>query len=246
MTLEETADLALKQAQRAKDYTDILNVFSAHLYCYRAQQQSYEMEHYWARQRDDLVYANAQGRKAVMDFYCGHNAVMRAEKRKIASAYYPEISDTDSFDGVGDMVAKAAASPYIIIAEDGLSAHGIWFVPGFCCELGKDGAIQANYFQEKNAVDLVKEDDGWKILRLNILVDFQTPCPHIRFSRRCRSLMKPGRSIGHLLRHTKEGDNDSNRKTGFGGAADASCQRLPGNLQHNLCTDVLPSGAAAS
>ena len=80
MTLEETADLALKQAQRAKDYTDILNVFSAHLYCYRAQKQSYEMEHYWARQRDDLVYANAQGRKAVMDFYCGHNAVMRAEK----------------------------------------------------------------------------------------------------------------------------------------------------------------------
>lgn len=182
MTLEETADLALRQAQRAKDYTDILNVFSAHLYCYRAQKQSYEMEHYWARRRDDLVYANAQGRKAVMDFYCGHNAVMRAEKRKIASAYYPEISDTDSFDGVGDMVAKAAASPYIMIAEDGLSAHGIWFVPGFCCELGKDGAIQANYFQEKNAVDLVKEDDGWKILRLNILVDFQTPCPHIRFS----------------------------------------------------------------
>ena len=182
MTLEEMADLALQKAQRAKDYTDILNVFSAHLYCYRAQKQAYELARYWARERNDLVYANARGREAVTDFYCKTNAAMRAEKRKLASRLYPEISDTPEFDGVGDMVAKASSSPYIIIAGDGLSAHGIWFVPGFCCEMGKDGKVKANYFQEKNAVDLVKETDGWKILRLDILVDFQTPCPHIAFS----------------------------------------------------------------
>lgn len=182
MTLEEMATLALKKAQQAKDYTDILNVFSAHLYCYRAQRQDYEIEHYWAKERDDLVYANAQGRGAVVDFYCKTNAAMRREKRKLASTLYPGVSDTSSFEGVGDMVAKASASPYIVIAEDGMSAHGIWFVPGFCCELGKDGAVKANYFQEKNAVDLVKEADGWKILRLDILVDFQTPCTHIDFT----------------------------------------------------------------
>lgn len=182
MTLDEMATLALKEAQQAKDYTDILNVFSAHLYCYRAQKQYYEMEHYWAKERDDLVYANAYGRAAVKDFYCKTNAAMRMEKRKLASSLYPEILDTDAFDGVGDMVAKASASPYVVIAEDGKSAHGIWFVPGLCCELGKNGKVKANYFQEKNAVDFVKEADGWKILRLDILVDFQTPCPHIDFS----------------------------------------------------------------
>lgn len=182
MTLEEMADLALKKAQRAKDYTDILNVFSAHLYCYRAQKQRYELEHFWARERDDLVYANAYGREDVIDFYCDTNAAMRARKRKIAAAVYPEVRDTPEFDGVGDMVAKAASSPYVIIAEDGKSAHGIWFVPGFCCELDQNGKVKANYFQEKNAVDLVKEADGWKILRLDILVDFQTPCPHIDFT----------------------------------------------------------------
>jgi hypothetical protein len=117
----------------------------------------------------------------VVDFYCNTNAAMRAEKRKLASTLYPEIQDTPEFDGVGDMVAKASSSPYVVIAEDGLSAHGIWFVPGLCCELGKDGKVKANYFQEKNAVDLVKETDGWKILRLDILVDFQTPCTHIQF-----------------------------------------------------------------
>lgn len=181
MTLEEMADLALKKAQKAKDYTDILNVFSAHLYCYRAQKQRYELEHYWAQERDDLVYANAYGREDVMDFYCHTNAAMRAQKRKIAAAIYPEIKDTPEFDGVGDMVAKASSSPYVIIAEDGLSAHGIWFVPGFCCELDQNGKVKANYFQEKNAVDFVKEGDSWKILRLDILVDFQSPCPHIDF-----------------------------------------------------------------
>ena len=182
MTLEEMADLALKKAQRAKDYTDILNVFSAHLYCYCAQKQCYEVDNYWARERDDLVYANAYGREDVIDFYCDTNEAMRAQKRKIAAATYPGVSDTPEFDGVGDMVAKASSSPYVIIAEDGQSAHGIWFVPGFCCELDQDGKVKANYFQEKNAVDFVKESDGWKILRLDILVDFQTPCPHINFT----------------------------------------------------------------
>ncbi len=182
MTLEEMAELALRKARRAKDYTEILNVFSAHLYCYRAQKQAYELEHFWAKERDDLVYANARGRQAVTDFYCAANAAMRAKKRKLASALYPEIRDTPEFDGVGDMVAQASASTYIIIADDGRSAHGIWFVPGFCCEMGKDGKVKANYFQEKNALDLVKESDGWKILRLDILVDFQTPAPHIDFS----------------------------------------------------------------
>ena len=181
MTLEEMAELALKKAQKAKDYTDILNVFSAHLYCYRAQKQRYELENYWAQERDDLVYANAYGREAVIDVYCDTNAAMRAQKRQISEAIYPEIEDTPEFDGVGDMVAKASSSPYVIIAEDGLSAHGIWFVPGFCCELDQNGKVKANYFQEKNAVEFVKEADGWKILRLDILVDFQTPCPHIDF-----------------------------------------------------------------
>ena len=94
----------------------------------------------------------------------------------MASELYPEILDTPEYDGVGDMVAKASASPYIIIAGDGRSAHGVWFVPGLCCELGKDGKVKANYFQEKNALDLVKESDGWKILRVTYdqLDDYET------------------------------------------------------------------------
>lgn len=196
MTAEEMAGLALQKAQRAKDYTDILNVFSAHLYCYRAQQQYLELEKYWARERDDLVYANAHGRDAVVGFYCRTNEAMRAEKLKLASGLYSEISNSPEFEGVGDMVAKASSSPYVIIAGDGLSAHGIWFVPGFCCEMGRDGKVKANYFQEKNAVDFVKEADGWKILRLDILVDFQTPCEHMDFSPEKYSFDYPAAEAG--------------------------------------------------
>lgn len=157
MNLDTTVDRALKAAQRAKDYTDILNVFSAHLYCRRTQNQAYEIQNFWAGARDDLVFGDAMGREAVK------------------KAYYSTLG------GTGSLYAKASSSPYIVIAEDGMSAHGVWFVPGFCCERGPDGMVTGNYVQGKNAVDFVKEADGWKILRLKILPDFRTPCTDIRF-----------------------------------------------------------------
>ena len=182
MNLEEIADLAWKKAQQAKDYTDILNVFSAHLYCYRAQQQAYELEHFWSKERNDLVYNHAMGRAAVIAMYGENEAERRAQTRKRASKVYPNVSDTPSYEGVGDMVAKAASSPYVVIAEDGMSAHGIWFVPGFCLALDENSKVTGFYYQEKNAVDFVKEADGWKILRLEVWMDFRTPCTHIDFT----------------------------------------------------------------
>lgn len=181
MTLEEKVQYALSEAQKAEDYTNILNAFSAHLYCYRAQKQHFEIENFWARERDDLVYADAKGRKAVVEFYCTSNQKMRDEKLRLAHEFFPQIQIDRENDGVGDMVAKAAALPYVVIADDGLSAHGVWFVPGLCCEIGKDGKVKANYFQEKNAVDFVKEGEEWKILRLDIYLDFITPAKDIDF-----------------------------------------------------------------
>lgn len=181
MDLEKTVDMALREAQRALDYTEILNVFSAHLYSMRTGDLRWELEHIWAKERDDIVYVNAVGRRDVEAYYRDAAERMQREKLALAHATWPEISMDEKHLGIGDMVAKAAASPFVVIADDGMSAHGIWFVPGISSELDRAGKIRANYFQEKNAVDFVKEHGIWKLLRLDIYMDFQTPITKIDF-----------------------------------------------------------------
>lgn len=181
MDLEKTVDMALKEAQRAVDYTEILNTFSAHLYSMHAGDPRWELENIWARTRDDIVYVSAVGRSAVEAYYRDATERMRKEKLVLAHAIWPEVSTDSSNLGIGDMISKASASPFVVIADDGMSAHGIWFVPGISSELDANGKLRANYFQEKNAVDFIKEDGAWKILRLDIYVDFQTPITSIAF-----------------------------------------------------------------
>lgn len=181
MDLEKTVDMALREAQRAVDYTEILNTFSAHLYSMHAGDPRWELENIWAKNRDDIVYVSAVGRSAVEAYYRDATERMAKEKLALANTIWPEISTDNSNLGIGDMMSKASASPFVVIADDGMSAHGIWFVPGIGSELDVNGNVRANYYQEKNAVDFIKEDGAWKILRLDIYVDFQTPITSIDF-----------------------------------------------------------------
>ncbi len=176
MTLDEKLDLALKEAQWASDYVDILNLVAAHLYAYRAQKQAYEIAHFWSK-REDIAYANVKGRQAVLDYYCNTNTRMRAAKLELAHKFHPEISISAENEGVGDLVAKAATTPFVIIADDRKTAQGLWFVPGICSEIGPDGNIKPTYFQEKNGFDFIYEDGQWKIWHMNIFVDFMSPLP---------------------------------------------------------------------
>lgn len=177
LTLEEKIALADKKAQRAEDYAEIQNAVAGHMYCYRAQNQFYDIENYWSK-RDDISYGGVRGREAAIEFYCNGNQRMRDAKLRLVNKYYPEVEICPENDGVGDMVAKAATTPYIIIAGDGQTAQGIWFSPGICCEVGPDCKPKATYVQEKVAIDFVKEDGSWKILHLNLYMDFQSSVPN--------------------------------------------------------------------
>lgn len=199
MTLEEKVDLALSEAQQAEDFMEIQNLVSAHLYCYRAQEQYFEIENFWAKERDDLVYAEAYGREAVVDFYCATNQKMRNAKIRHIKNFYPEIEVCKENDGMGDMVAKASTTPFVTIANDGQSARGIWFSPGICSEVGPDGNIKATYFQEKIGLDFVKEREGWRILSLKIYPELIINMPHQIFDEDDHS----GRTFDLL--HTEDG-----------------------------------------
>jgi hypothetical protein len=172
MTLEERADAVLLKAQRANAYHKIYNLTSGHLYCYRAQDQMYEINNFWTNDRKDTMsYFGTVGYDDVVAFYVGANQKMRNAKLELIHKYYPEIEVCPENDGMGDMVCKTAMSPYVIVSGDGKTAKGFWFSPGACAEVGADGNPKISFMQEKLCIDFRLEDDGWKIWNLKTYLD---------------------------------------------------------------------------
>ena len=173
----ETAKMALKEAERANSYFEIQKVWSAHAYCYRAQQQRYELEHYWSREHDDIMYAHDTmafvGRDTVTEYYAKGNEIMNAGKLKLAAELFPgKIEDEPENLGVGDLVVRLQATPYIEIAGDGMTAKGIWYVLGYNVEMDRQGEPDVCLLLSKECVDFVKEADGWKIWHFRDCGDF--------------------------------------------------------------------------
>lgn len=165
------------RAQRAEAYMEIKNVWAAHAYCYRAQQQRYEIENFWAKEHDDIMYAHGNmafvGKETVLNYYAKGNEVMNEGKLKLACELFPDkIENNPENIGVGDLVARLQATPYIQIAKDGKTAKGIWYVLGYNVEMDRKGEPDVMLLLGKECVDFIKENDGWKIWHFRDSGDF--------------------------------------------------------------------------
>lgn len=117
LSWEEKTELALYNSERALAYHEVQKVWAAHAYCYRAQQQRYELEHFWAKEHDDIMYAHGPyafiGRDVVTKYYAGDNEIMNSGKLKIMSELYPEeIQNIEDNLGIGDMVIRCQTTPH--------------------------------------------------------------------------------------------------------------------------------------
>lgn len=168
LTPEEMAKQALYNSEKALAYYEIIKVWAAHAYCYRAQRQRYELEHFWAKEHDDIMYAHGTmafwGRDTVTEYYARGNEIMNEGKLKIMSELYPgEIEDIPENLGIGDLVIRCQTTPYIEIASDLKTAKGIFNTPGFNTENDAEGKPVPMFMVGRDAVDFVRESDGWKI-----------------------------------------------------------------------------------
>lgn len=182
LSQEEKIELALYNSERALAYYEIQKVWAAHAYCYRSQQQRYELEHFWAKEHDDIMYAHGPyafvGRDVVTKYYAEGNEIMNRGKLKIMSDLYPdEIEDIEENLGIGDLVIRCQTTSYIEIAEDNKTAKGIWKTPGFNTEIDANGENVAMFMVGTDCVDFVKESDGWKIWHYRDSADFGFPVP---------------------------------------------------------------------
>lgn len=173
---------AEEMSRRALDYTEIQNVWAGHAYCYRAQKQRYELDTFWAREHEDIMYAHGStayvGRELVYRYYAVGNELMNQGKVEIMSKLFPdEVKNTEEYQGVGEMVIRCLTSPYIEIARDGKTAKGIWQVIGLSSEIDKQGKPVPFLQIGKECVDFVRESDGWKIWHFRTASDFDYLLP---------------------------------------------------------------------
>lgn len=162
----ENNELAIKRAQRAADYQDVVNAYTAHAYYYRGQMQPEEMDIFWVRNRHDVTYNIYAGREALNNYYLESTSEFKSTKIRMFHDWYPEypLENKRENYGVGDLVLMHQTTPYVEIAGNGQTAQGYWRDSGLTAELQGDG-MPAGMIGVNTGCggDLMKEDGRWKI-----------------------------------------------------------------------------------
>lgn len=169
------------KAHRLDAYSEIENLMSRHTYYHAMCHNREELNELWSIERgDEVIWSQNFGRwiglGKLMPLYAGDNKYTDAEwlKEKIVKAR-PELADAiKDIDGRGmaEMPVHILASPIIEISEDGMSAKGVWYTPGFALrhDYVADTA-NISWMWEKYGGDFVFENGQWRFLRLLICMD---------------------------------------------------------------------------
>ena len=121
----------------------IENLMALHSYYHAADMNREELDNCWSQEREaEVIWSQNFGRwqglrKKLYPMYAGDNKYTDAEwlKSKIIKAH-PEMEEAiKDLDGraLAEMPMHVLASPVIEIAEDGMSAKGLWYTPGSLC-----------------------------------------------------------------------------------------------------------------
>ena len=153
-----------RQSQRQKDYREICNAIAAHSYCYNCHRQDYEVEHFWTKQQPDSYYNACTSPEGVKAYYVGNTKKARDRQREIVREIYGV--DLKEPENVGYRVFNMLGSPYVVIAEDGQTAQGIWMEFSYKSHLDGAGKPCPNASLRKTCAEFVKEDGVWKIWRM--------------------------------------------------------------------------------
>lgn len=85
---------------------------------------------------------------------------------------YPDVENCTRLDGVAEYSNHLTTSPVIEVAEDGKSAKGLWYTPGFInSHASANGQIRSQALWERYGGDFVLEDGRWLYKNLRVCPD---------------------------------------------------------------------------
>lgn len=161
---------------RIWDKECIKDLISRRAFYYANNRRADELRELWVTDEERRRTASFGGNTG---FYVGMEAISKWYVDQSKSIWrerlhpYVEKGITDADEknlGFGTMVFHTANTPLIYIAEDGMTARGMWSCEGQETYGTPDGG-RAYFVQAVLAGDFVKEEDGWRIWHLVICND---------------------------------------------------------------------------
>ena len=167
------------RAHRIAAINEVENLMARHIYYHACCFNKEELDNIWTRlQPDEAAWKQNFGWWYTMDhiypYYAPESAKIRGENIRLElMEARPELAERlKSIDGrkLSEMSTHVLSSSVIEIAEDGMSARGLWYTPGFALR-GFGGQLGVTWMYEKYGGDFIYEDGEWKFLHLLICMD---------------------------------------------------------------------------
>lgn len=159
---------------------EIRNVMGRISHDYAVKQEAEIYSRYFSTREDVCLGLNNgyyKGKAAVAGYYRALGEEIKLSSRLIRNMFPKELGEKTEEEtyGVGMISYVPFESQVIEIADDGLSAKGIWNVRGSTSCLTPGGPV-ANWIFGWAAVDFVREEGQWKILNLLLLYNVNHQC----------------------------------------------------------------------
>lgn len=171
--LSQQLQKVTQEAEKADDYRQITNAMMGHIHSYYSHTERLDLENYWVRTRDDIVYAHNDraytGREGVWEYYIDGTDANKQRYAQRAKALYHV--DTPEGAAAGYRVIHVLGSPYIEIAADRKTAQGIWMSFSFMSNIGEDGTGNPSYVLQRFSGEFLREEDKWRLWHIRDYTD---------------------------------------------------------------------------
>ena len=168
------------QIERWEDRRDIKNLMGRYSYDCLIKNEKEIYEKYWSK-RDDvcLMFLNGtyKGAEAVKGFYAAldrYNSERATWYREMMPEKTEKLTD-EALYGIGSYHGKHLTTPAIYVADDGETAQAIYWCHDVADRMSEAGNVN-QWSIGLLFIDLVYEDDGWKLWHLRNA--FETEGPH--------------------------------------------------------------------
>ena len=161
--------------QRAVGAVECEKVMSRHVDRHSAGIHRDEWEEYWSKDVN-ISWGHGWGRQD--DRYSYYFSYVLEKERNAFKTFmqiklkYPDAANCTRLDGMAEYSNHLTTSPIIEVAEDGKSAKGLWYTPGFInSHASANGQIRSQALWERYGGDFVLEDGRWLYKNLRVCPD---------------------------------------------------------------------------
>ena len=151
------------------------NVMAKHVFYHSGGMHREEMEEIWSK-GSDTTMTNSKGTLVGWEKLF-ENYVVKAEElahqlQREISEIYPDVMDAPDYRTIPGYANHYTTSPVLEVAEDGQTAKGFFYTPGFVANwVTSDGKVHETSVHGRFGVDYVLEDGKWVIKHFRFCPD---------------------------------------------------------------------------